>query len=412
MASLSEVLKKTDLQKVFFTRSHNWLTLDDSHEMESTMSLWQFSNRSVTQSSWRSASPKVDPGATLTTYPPFESILWIYESGKSVGYDPQYHNAMIYHDGPSEHLPAPSLTSMVQGAKVVESSPGVRAHGGVYDRYIVESTTSTGVMREVCYSDPATGLLRFVDTPRQSRKHLDVTNGPDGGLKQIIGQKPDDWFENSMEIRYPSEAQLEAEAPKVPSDPPPVDQSELRKRFMATIAKPESTKTVGGIQKSLYAVIVRSQGDISVVTRGGAPRSQDDPHEVEVVGLPTRKFHAQPVYASSPLILADKSGHPLKFARPRTIEGKEFQVDTTRRILLGKVPRTITVKVPVWRYDTSHPVKAPRNWENSTVYPSKFVGYATFTTDRIFEIPPGIANGAAGAQIPSDFADDENDRAP
>jgi len=259
-------------------------------------------------------------------------------------------------------------------------------------------------LRQTIYVDPERHLVRFIDTARQSQPHVDIGNGPNAGVPvSRVGESPDDVLEDSTEYRYPTEAELLRDAPLAPSGKDLVESSARREEFSAAIANPVATTTVAGVSKSLYAVIVRAPGDVIVLTKGGAPRNRQDAHQVEIVGEPTRRYRKRPLAATRLMVVPGATGEPVDIERPREMNGQSFIVDGATSILIGPAPRRITVRVPVWKEDRSQSFPNPMGTPEPFVYRSKFVGYATFTTDRIFTMPTGFGNSTGGAYFPSDY---------
>jgi len=380
-ASFDKVIRNSKGQKVFYRKEYSMIK-SDKWASEATTELWQFANRSVSRTSQRQATMALDPSDRIEQHPFYSETLWINDDATTLCYNPDFHAAMKYDEGHQVAFDlSETLAQMAQEGKVVGPQKEVRAHGGAFDEYRMNMARGSVSIEKTIYVDPKTQLVRFIDMTSHSRE--------------------DDMIQ-STEMRYPDATQLAQEEPKLPAGYPVVKPDEVKKRFEREIKEPVETKVIGGMDITLYGVVIRSPGDIRAITTGGAPRDyQDTTHEMLVLDHPTRLYRNKPWPVGTLMQVPDPT-YPAdnrKILSTYGIGKRRYVVESSRRAIVGEIPRQITIRVPVWKYDYSHPLDGM----GRKVYPSLFVGYVTFKTDKIYEMPGGIANGAAAAQLPNRY---------
>lgn len=347
------------------------------------MEQWQFADRQVTRVRQRQATMALVPGDRLEDHAFYGDTLWINPDATTLCYNPDFHAAMKYNEGQQSTFDlSQTLSQIAQEGKIAGPQKGVTAHGGTFDEYELETAQAKTSIKKRIYVDPQSQMVRFIDT---------------------IAHSEENDFETSIEMLYPTAAELAQTEPKLPPGYPVVNPDELKNRFTKEIQEPVETKTVGGIKVTLYGVVIRAPGDIRAITTGGAPRDyQDTTHELLVLDHPTWVFRDRP-WPVGPLTQIPDPDYRIGNRRvisPYRIAGKEYVVESSRRVIRGEVPKEITIRVPVWKYDRTHPLKGM----DRTFYPSRFVGYVTFKTNKIYEMPGGISNGGAAAQLPDRYA--------
>lgn len=382
MDSFQAVLANTSASPNYYQRRYASVN-DGVTASEATTEIWKLSSVTVYRSRERHASPYLEPNDTIGNKPFREMYLWMQDNGEAISYEPMFHYAVKYRRGyPLGDTPASTAVTLAQGGKLVEATRDVPAHGGRFDRFVFDLGEGIDGTRQTVYADSKSHLIRFVDVNRIDRPEVS---------------------EATTEYRYDVSDRLALGMPALPKNVPVVSPKDIRQNFEREIKKPLSTQTVNGIKVTFYGVVVRSPGDIRVILSGGAPRDPRDPHQMVVIGAPSYPFAPQPRLIGSHLTPytgnAQDGGRQL--LGPLLIDKKPYIVESSNRFLLGKVPGWLTLFVPIWKYDKSHPFKGAEE----TVYRSKFVGYATIRTNKIFEMPEVAAEGAALAELPSQYVE-------
>lgn len=256
----------------------------------------------------------------------------------------------------------------------IEVIRAVKAHGGVYDDYrITTPGCYQGVLTVDLYVDPATRLMRFED-----QKNVSPYAEPNV---------------SSSAIEYPNAEQASRQAPVFRARTPFLTEDEIRQRFLACLKAPEQSRVVGGIRVSLFGVLLRHTANekaftADVITQGGAGSDILQDHWVEI--------QKGPLSSEERLIRSLGFGHshiiaPGEFfaaqgahvCGPLKLGGAKFVVNPANQTL-ATFPEQLTLRVPVWRSDTSVSLRSTRSSTASRAFhPSRLVGYATFTTRRI-----------------------------
>ena len=198
------------------------------------------------------------------------------------------------------------------------------------------------------FVDPRTNLVRF------------------GASAEV--SSTGDQSNSTTSVDYPTVSEAERHAPNFPSGTRFLRPYDLKTEFDAKIRRPDQTKVIDGIPVSLYGVILFPIGQDGIaaqaVTRGGAEPGFGSGHPLTIL---------------SPNLLSVKDSawfgilnfpENSKSEWPQVIGTEKYLVSTSVN-LLTQAPSRITVRVPVWRLNLSQ--GQPR-----------FVGYATFTTSKLF----------------------------
>ena len=257
----------------------------------------------------------------------------------------------------------------------VEVIRGVRAHAGTFDDYRVRTPGCyQGVLTVDLYVDPSTHLMRFED-----QQNVSPNAEP---------------YRSTSAIEYPNPQEAARAAPEFPAKTRFFTEDEIRKQFLAALKTPEQSCVVGGIRITLYGVLVRPTSDqkgltVDVITQGGPGPDilQDHWVEIEKGPLASEGRLSQPVLNSghAHLLAPGKSwiAEGVHVCGPVTLGGQDFIVNPANETL-PTFPETLTLRVPVWRSDTSVKLSSTSSTTTGqTFHPSRFVGYASFVTHRI-----------------------------
>ena len=210
-------------------------------------------------------------------------------------------------------------------------------------------------MTERIYVDPKTKLIHFAE----------------GSLKDSTGRRN----HGTDIIEYPSADIAARQAEGFPPDLRFRSKGELLDDFNRRIGVPDQTKTLEGIQVTLYGVNVfpNMQDGIGIeaITRGSGGHKCGPGHPVQIADadlFPQKRSDLSAEYH-------DPSR--AEFSRIIGVNGKLY-ISSESNVLLSKAPTQVTIRVPVWRSDSE------KEQFGVPMSAQHFVGYVTFTTSKLF----------------------------
>jgi hypothetical protein len=367
-----------------------------SDEMVGDVVTWRRGNLYVKRSANRTCPHELNANKSLADAPLDQSTIWMEKSGRYVVSNNRCEKAVSFRGLPFTFPTADKIGDWLKFGQLVSSNAGVSAHGGVFDRYIIRTPGSPGeTTTNIVYADPKTHRVRFFDIPKHANHEMVPTADPSTNQWVMAPGPGYDWIELSTEYRYPDQAGLWQNPPPEPDNSESSDA--VRARFLSEIGQPVADQTVGGIKKTLFGIVIESGGEVVAITTGGAPREEADPHELQIVHQTTWVKHTKAPSVGKVQPLGQRN-----VIFPVTIGSREYIAEESRvGLLAGQNPKSLTIRVPVWRYDRRRPLSNYPGVKPSVLYPSLFVGYATFTTSKIYEMPGGFGNANSGEKLPS-----------
>jgi len=281
--------------------------------------------------------------------------------------------------------------------------------GRNYTDYRVTDSNLMGAHVADYFVDPGTNLIQQIEEDRIS---------PDG--KHATSQ---------TDVEYPDAQTAAREEPKFPAGISFLTDEQIQAGFLSSIRKPEQVKTVHGVHVAFYGLILRCfrgpepYSRAFSVTRGGATADTSQDQYVQFADGP---IASQTVLAVGP---GRRMGH-LVLGPPTLRSGRELIGDQVRlggslyvvncaNQMLSRVPKEITVRVPVWEPSGQTLISQAEETKGQKFQGRRLLGYATFSTHRIFcdngsetldlfhlTPSPGAFNGRAvkvgsGAPVPS-----------
>ncbi|MDR3690512.1 MAG: hypothetical protein P4L46_14130 [Fimbriimonas sp.] len=399
MASLNAVLDQSNRAAEFMAISHSWNQIRDS-EMKGITVTWRRQDYSVMRTSTRICDHRLNPARSLSDAPLDESTLWMERSGGYVAGNARCRQAVSFQGLPFVFGTSMKVGDWLKVGKLVHSTAHVFAHGGAFDQYVIQTAGSPGEpMTSIVYADPQSHRIRFVDQPLQESHELTPTADKVTNQWVMAAGPRLNRQQATIEFRYPDQTGLWQNPPPTPKASETVSSDAVKARFLAEIAQPVASVEVGGIKKTLYGVVIEKGGEVVAITTGGAPRDEADPHELQVLDRQTWHRHSRAPYIGNHQRIGKRV-----IVLPVSIGGRSYIAEASRSGLLApRNPSALTIRVPVWKYDRTHPLANLPGLKPSVFYPSVFVGYATFTTTKIYEMPGGFANANSGASLPSDY---------
>lgn len=174
----------------------------------------------------------------------------------------------------------------------------------------------------------------------------------------------------TAKLEYPSLSDAEQETPRSPAAINFRPQNGLIEEFNRTLSEPDQSKTLAGVETTLYGVVIypnRPDGlGVDIITKASSGEAYGVAHHPEIIGspmLPTKR---------ADWFKHEEDMPQAKFGTFRMIAGSKYFVNRSNDLLVS-APKTITVRVPVWRSGNSSE--------------ADFVGWVTFTTSKIFATP-------------------------